>query len=92
MAPSRTKRWIGAFFLASLGGMRFPACLFLPLLMTCVTASAGEEVIKDSQGMDCFVYTPDPVAAAKTYQLVVGVHGARGKGNGAAGTADCDPP
>ena len=56
--------------------------------MTCVAASAGEEMIKDSQGMDCFVYTPDPVDAAKTYQLVVGVHGARGKGNGAAGMAD----
>jgi hypothetical protein len=53
--------------------------------MTCVTASAGEEVIKDSQEMDCFVYTPYPVDAAKTYQLVVGVHGVRGKGNGAAG-------
>jgi hypothetical protein len=52
--------------------------------MTCVTASAGEEVIKDSQGMDCFVYTPDPMDAAKIYQLVVGVHGARGNGKGAA--------
>ncbi len=58
------------------------------MLVTCVTTLAGEEVIKDSQGMDCFVYTPDPVDAAKTYQLVVGVHGARGKGNGAAGMAD----
>jgi poly(3-hydroxybutyrate) depolymerase len=56
--------------------------------MTCVTASAGEEVIRDSQGMDCFVYTPDPVDAAKTYQFVVGVHGARGNGKGAAGMAD----
>lgn len=34
--------------------------------------------------MDCFVYTPDPIDPAKTYQLVVGVHGAGGKGNGAA--------
>jgi poly(3-hydroxybutyrate) depolymerase len=56
--------------------------------MTCVAASAGEEAIKDSQGMDCFVYTPDPVDAAKIYQLVVGVHGAGGKGNGAGGMKD----
>jgi poly(3-hydroxybutyrate) depolymerase len=68
--------------------MKFPACLVLPLLMTCVTTLAGEEVIKDSQGMDCFVYTPDPLDAAKTYQFVVGVHGAGGKGNGAAGMKD----
>jgi hypothetical protein len=68
--------------------MRFSACLVLPLLITCAIAFAGEEVIKDSQGMDCFVYTPDPVDAAMTYQLVVGVHGARGKGSGAAGVGD----
>ncbi len=55
--------------------MKFTACLVLPLLITCVTAFAGEEVIKDSQGMECFVYTPDPVDVSKTYQLLVGVHG-----------------
>lgn len=49
---------------------------------------AGENVIKDSQGMDCFVYTPDPIVPGTTYQLVVGVHGAGGKGNGAAGMKD----
>lgn len=49
---------------------------------------AGETVIKDSQGMDCFVYTPDPIVPGTTYQLVVGVHGAGGKGNGAAGMKD----
>jgi predicted esterase len=48
-------------------------------------AFAGEAVIKDSQNMDCFVYTPDPVVPETTYQLVVGVHGAGGQGNGAGG-------
>jgi poly(3-hydroxybutyrate) depolymerase len=68
--------------------MKSHACLFLAPLMACVTAFAGEEVIKDSQGMDCHVYTPDPVDTAKIYQFVVGVHGARGNGKGAAGMAD----
>ena len=49
------------------------------------TALGGETVIKDTEGMDCFVYTPDPLVPETTYQLVVGVHGANGKGNGAAG-------
>lgn len=55
------------------------------LVIFCVQAFAAETVIKDKQGMDCFVYTPDPIDPAKTYQLVVGVHGAGGKGGGAAG-------
>lgn len=38
--------------------------------------------------MDCYVYTPDVIDPAKTYQLVVGVHGAGGRGNGAAGMKD----
>ncbi|QTN32684.1 hypothetical protein HZ994_10190 [Akkermansiaceae bacterium] len=59
----------------------------LSLAITTVLTLAGEEVIRDSQGMDCYVYTPDPVDLAKTYQFVVGVHGARGNGKGAAGTA-----
>lgn len=50
-------------------------------------ALAGETVIKDSQGMDCYVYTPDPLVEGKTYQLIVGVHGARGNGKGAGGMA-----
>jgi predicted esterase len=59
--------------------------LIVPLALTLSAAFAGEEVIKDSQGMDCFVYTPETIAPGTTYQLVVGVHGAGGKGNGAAG-------
>lgn len=54
----------------------------------CVHAFSAESVIKDKQDMDCHVYTPDPADPAKTYQLVVGVHGAGGKGNGAAGMKD----
>lgn len=65
--------------------METPAAVILSLALTIVAAWAGEEVIKDSQGMDCFVYSPDPVDPGKTYQLVVGVHGAGGIGNGAAG-------
>ncbi len=64
---------------------------FVMALMSCCLAMlcpAGESVIKDSQGMDCYVYTPDPIDPAKTYQLVVGVHGAGGHGKGAAGMKD----
>ena len=46
---------------------------------------AGEEIIKDAEGMDCHIYTPSNVSTTKTYQLVVGVHGNNGKGKGAGG-------
>jgi poly(3-hydroxybutyrate) depolymerase len=49
------------------------------------SAFPAGSVIKDSQGMDCFVYTPDPIVPGKTYQIVVGVHGANGNGKNAAG-------
>jgi poly(3-hydroxybutyrate) depolymerase len=49
---------------------------------------AKEEILKDKQGMDCFLYLPDAIDPAVTYQLLVGVHGAGGKGNGAAGLKD----
>ena len=52
-----------------------------------VQTLAGETVIKDSQGMDCHVYTPDNPVAGTAYQLVVGVHGAGGHGKGACGLA-----
>lgn len=53
-------------------------------IICCAPAFAGETVIKDKQGMDCYVYTPDPIDPAKTYQLMVGVHGAKGNGKNAA--------
>jgi predicted peptidase len=65
--------------------MDSPLKTILLSAVLCAHAFAAETVIKDKQGMDCHVYTPDPVVPAKTYQLVVGVHGAGGKGNGAAG-------
>ncbi len=60
------------------------ACISLAAIC-CAHALAGESIIKDSQDMDCFVYVPDPIIPGTTYQLVIGVHGAGGKGNGAAG-------
>lgn len=51
------------------------------------TARAEEKIIVDNQGMNCHVYLPDTIDAGKTYQLVVGVHGAGGNGKGAAGMA-----
>ena len=62
----------------------------LPLVCLCLqplAALAGESVIKDLEGMDCHVYTPETMAAGATYQLVVGVHGAGGNGKGACGLA-----
>jgi predicted esterase len=54
-------------------------------LLATVICHAGEEVIVDSQGMKCHLYTPAEIDPNKTYQLLVGVHGAGGQGNGAAG-------
>ncbi len=55
------------------------------VVISCNPSWAAEIIIKDQQNMDCFVYAPDKIDPAVTYQLVVGVHGAGGKGNGAAG-------
>jgi len=49
---------------------------------------AKEEILKDKQGMDCHLYLPETIDPAVTYQLLVGVHGAGGKGHGAAGLKD----
>jgi predicted esterase len=71
--------------------MKFPRWINLAIAVVgfcCVSAFAAESVIKDKQDMDCYVYTPDVIDPAKTYQLIVGVHGAGGKGNGAAGMKD----
>jgi predicted esterase len=58
-------------------------------ILLCVIAHAESKVIKDSQGMDCYVYLPEKIDPAITYQLLVGVHGAgkTANGNGAAGLA-----
>ena len=63
------------------------AALLLSLLMA-ASLRAAEEIITDAQGMDCHVYLPDDIDSSKTYQLMVGVHGAgRSSGKGAGGLA-----
>lgn len=44
--------------------------------------------LKDGMGRDYWVYLPKRVEAAKTYWLVVGVHGMGGTGQGAGGFAN----
>lgn len=68
--------------------MKLLASITATFCVALTTAFPAETIIKDSQGMDCHVYSPDPVDSAKTYQLVVGVHGANGNGKGAAGMKD----
>lgn len=46
---------------------------------------AKEEILTDLEGKNCYVYLPETIDPALTYQLIVGVHGAGGQGNGAAG-------
>lgn len=65
--------------------MRIPLVLITLFALSGFGALAGETVLKDAQGMDCFVYTPESGVAGTTYQLVVGVHGAGGNGKGACG-------
>ncbi len=60
------------------------ACLHVMLL----PAVAAMEQRKCGMDRDYWLYTPETVAADRTYWLVVGVHGAKGKGAGAAGLAD----
>lgn len=67
----RLSYWLAVLLIASL------AC----------DASAKEIQGKDAQGRDFWVYTPDEIDPDKTYTLVVGVHGFRGNGKGAAGYA-----
>ncbi|MFC4991643.1 hypothetical protein [Rubritalea tangerina] len=59
------------------------------LLALCSTLllQAKEQSFKDSDGLTSWIYTPDKIDPNKTYWVVVGVHGYRGKGKGAAGLA-----
>lgn len=59
----------------------------LLVALLCTEVIAKEVQAKDDQGRDYFVYTPDEIDPEKTYTLVVGVHGYRGKGKGAGGYA-----
>lgn len=53
------------------------------LIAAMPTSRAKEEKRVCPMGRDYFLYTPDVLDAAKTYWLVVGVHGYRGSGQGA---------
>jgi len=68
---------------------RVMKCLIIAvsLAMLACDVSAKDIQRKDDSGRDYWVYTPDTIDSGKTYTLVVGVHGYRGKGNGAAGHA-----
>ena len=56
-------------------------------LWAAAPASAAEEKRTCSMGREYYLYTPDDLDKAKTYWLVVGVHGAKGNGKGAGGLA-----
>ncbi len=58
------------------------------LFLTQISTRANETIIKDKQGMDCYIYLPDNYDKSKTYWLVVGVHGYKGNGKGAAGLSN----
>lgn len=55
------------------------------LLFSTFSLSAKEEQRKCEMKRDYWLYTPDKIDPAKTYWLVVGVHGFKGQGKGAAG-------
>ena len=57
------------------------------LSLVSLDAFGKETQGKDAQGRDYWLYTPDNIDPNKTYTLVVGVHGYRGKGKGAGGYA-----
>ena len=70
-------------------GTRWNRYLLVLSILLPLAARAVETEIKDADGPTSWVYTPtekpDP---AKTYWLVVGVHGVGGNGRGACGVAD----
>ena len=61
--------------------------LFMCVALLVSPVFAKEEKRKCKMGRDYWLYTPDTIDKNKTYWLVVGVHGHRGKGAGAAGLA-----
>lgn len=61
-----------------------PRVLALWLLSVACCFAAKEEKRRDAMGRDYWLYTPDNLDKSKPYWLVVGVHGHRGKGAGAA--------
>ena len=65
-----------------------PLILFALLVLGSLSASAKEEKRTCPMDREYFLYAPDTVDPARTYWLVVGVHGAGGKGDGAGGLAD----
>ncbi len=65
--------------------------ILIAVLVVCATgavAAAGEEKRTCPLGREYYVYTPDKIDPDRTYWLVVGVHGYRGKGKGAGGIAN----
>ena len=62
-------------------------CLVLLALFVSQGALAKEIQAKDAEGRDYWLYVPERIDKNKTYTLVVGVHGYRGQGQGAAGMA-----
>lgn len=70
-------------------GFSMAVLLGLVMLIFGVKSLVAAEVkvteLKDSEGMTCWVYAPEKIDPAKRYWLVVGVHGYRGIGKGAAG-------
>ena len=63
--------------------------LFLVLSLLCASPLLAKQEIcvKGPMGRDYYLYLPDKIDPAKTYWLVVGVHGYRGNGKGGSGVA-----
>lgn len=62
--------------------------LVLSLLCASPLLAKQEICVKGPMGRDYYLYLPDKIDPAKTYWLVVGVHGYRGSGRGGSGVAD----
>ena len=68
---------------------RIAVCVVVLCLVFLISPNVFAKEIqgKDDQGRDYWLYAPDTIDPDKTYTLVVGVHGYRGNGQGAAGHA-----